>query len=349
MEFLNVTEESLNRAALVLRNGGIVAFPTETVYGLGADAYNADAIVKVFEAKNRPYFDPLIIHIDNIDTLSKVADLSQLSQETKRKLNLLTDAFWPGPLSIVLPKSHNIPGIATAGLNTAAVRLPANETARKLIALANGAVAAPSANPFGALSPTTAQHVKDGLGERVDIILDGGAALVGVESTVLDLSGEQVKLLRHGGIPKEEIEKVIGEMGSRDRLRGDSLRGVGNGEQRYTSPGQLKSHYAPRTPLAVFSREEIAGLQYEENTAYLFFDDTSREDWLSKNKSSNNLRSFVLSPLGNVSEAATCLFETLHKLDTLGVQRIFAQLAPQEGLGAAINDRLVRAASGVAI
>ena len=341
MDFYNVTEESLKRAAQVLRGGGIVAFPTETVYGLGADAFNADAIVKVFEAKNRPFFDPLIIHIDNIDTLSKVADLSQLSQESKRKINLLADNFWPGPLSLVLPKSDKIPGIATAGLNTAAVRLPANETARKLIRLAGGAVAAPSANPFGGLSPTTAQHVKDGLGEKVDIILDGGSALVGVESTVLDLSGEQVQLLRHGGVPKEEIEKVIGfvrEQGLLARRQPTESRELG-----FASPGQMESHYAPRTPLAVFTREEIPGLQFAENSAYLFFDDASCEGWLSKNKSSNDSRTFTLSPLGNVSEAAACLFETLHKLDTLGVQRIFAQLTPQEGLGAAINDRLVRA------
>jgi len=338
MEFLSVSEESLAKAAQVLRNGGIVAFPTETVYGLGADAFNADAIVKIFEAKCRPYFDPLIIHIDNIDTLGKAADFSQLSEDTKRKLFKLIDCFWPGPLSFVLPKSDKIPGIATAGLHTAAIRLPANESARKLIELAGGAVAAPSANPFGALSPTTAQHVKDGLGDKVDIILDGGAALVGVESTVLDLSKGEVRLLRHGGVPKEEIEKIV-------KVSGQGTED--NNTAGFVSPGQLKSHYAPRTPLTVFAKEELSNLPYEENSAYLFFDNASKEKFEQgacfTRKMTLNIK--VLSPLGNVPEAAAGLFEILHKLDSLGVRHIFAQLAPQEGLGAAINDRLVRAGS----
>ncbi|MDR2964927.1 MAG: threonylcarbamoyl-AMP synthase [Treponema sp.] len=341
MEILPVSDESLKKAAQVLQNGGIIAFPTETVYGLGADAYNADALVKVFEAKGRPRFDPLIIHICNIGTLDKVIDLSQLSEETKRKLYLLTGNFWPGPLSLVLPKNENIPAIATAGLNTTAVRLPANKAAQKLIKLAGGVVAAPSANPFGALSPTTAHHVKDGLGDKVDIILDGGAALVGIESTVLDLSCEQVRLLRHGGIPKEKIEKLIGAVIDASAITAAPEEKSPNGG--LASPGQLKSHYAPRTPLTVFAKEEIQNLPHKENTAYLFFDNASREQFKSNFESDNQYNLWVLSSSGNISEAAACLFETLHKLDALGVQRIFAQLAPQKGLGSAINDRLMRA------
>ena len=190
MEYLPVSPESLERAAEVLRRGGIVAFPTETVYGLGADAYNREALAKVFQAKGRPHFDPLIIHIASVDTLEKAADLSQLDEEKRKKLFLLAENLWPGPLSLILPKSDKIPDLATAGLPTAAFRFPGHETAQKLIFLAGGAVAAPSANPFGALSPTRAEHVRDKLGEKVDMILDGGPAAVGVESTVLDISGE---------------------------------------------------------------------------------------------------------------------------------------------------------------
>jgi L-threonylcarbamoyladenylate synthase len=174
MEILPVSPESLSQAAEVLRNGGIVVFPTETVYGLGADAYNSAAIVKVFEAKGRPHFDPLIVHIADIKTLEKVADFSLLKEKERNKLFILIEKFWPGPLSFVLPKSEKIPGIVTAGLSTVAIRFPAHEAAQKLISISSRAVAAPSANPFGTLSPPKAEHVQETLSDKVDIILDGG-------------------------------------------------------------------------------------------------------------------------------------------------------------------------------
>jgi len=347
MEFLPVSQESLLRAAEVLRRGGLAAFPTETVYGLGADAYNAAAIAKVFEAKGRPRFDPLIIHIAAAETLEHVADLSQLTEETKQKLYLLAKEFWPGPLSLVLPKSEKIPGIATAGLSTAAFRIPDHDAALKLISLSGGAVAAPSANPFGALSPTRAEYVRDKLGEKIDIILDGGATRVGVESTVLDITGDSAKILRPGGTPKEAIEKLIGpvEDGSL------STEGV------FVSPGQLKSHYAPRTPLRAFPMEEIISLPYEKGRAFLFFDGRTRDEWLKAQAADPSAKEAirVLSETGSTTEAAACFFETLHELDNrstinnrslekgLEISCIYAQFAPQEGLGTAINDRLRRA------
>ncbi|MDR1836313.1 MAG: threonylcarbamoyl-AMP synthase [Treponema sp.] len=337
MEFLPVSPEALNKAADVLRSGGIVAFPTETVYGLGADAYNPSALVKIFEAKGRPRFDPLIIHIAAVQTLEEVADFSLLSEETRRKLFLLSEQLWPGPLSIVLPKNARIPGIATAALSTAAIRFPAHEAARTLISLSGGAVAAPSANPFGALSPTRAEHVRDALGKKVDIILDGGPAQIGVESTVLDITGNCIRILRHGGAPKEAVENIIGAVQDASLANEDTAGG-------FVSPGQLKSHYAPRTPLSVFKREEIIRLPCETSAAYIFFDDSSCHTWLmEKGGQTRKEKIKVLSPSGLLSEAAACLFDTLHELDNRQFSHIFAQLVPQEGIGAAINDRLERA------
>ena len=336
MEFLPVNSESLLHAAQVIKSGGIVAFPTETVYGLGANAYDSAAVVKIFEAKNRPFFDPLIIHIANVNTLNEAADLSALSEDSKLKLSILIKNFFPGPLSVVLPKNNKIPGIVTAGLSTAAFRFPANEAAQKLISLSCGAVAAPSANPFGTLSPTRAEHVRDSLGGKIDIILDGGKSLVGVESTVLDLTGNGAVILRHGGTPKEEIEKSIGAVG-------EFLGTEDNAKDNPASPGQLKSHYAPKTQLSVFGREEIIRLPYKKDCAFLFFDESSHNVWRSSQDELIEIAAVkILSPAGNLQEAAACLFETLHELDSFGFTQVYAQSVPQQGLGAAINDRLKR-------
>ncbi|MDR0441982.1 MAG: threonylcarbamoyl-AMP synthase [Treponema sp.] len=343
MEFLSVSPESLKRAAEVLRSGGLVAFPTETVYGLGADAYNPAALARIFEAKGRPRFDPLIIHIASSGTLEDAANLSLLNSETRRKLFLLAENLWPGPLSLVLPKSEKIPGIATAGLSTAAFRLPGLVAAVELISLAGGAVAAPSANPFGALSPTRAEHVRDGLGEKADMILDGGPARIGVESTVLDMTSEKIKILRPGGTPKEKIEELIGSVQDGFFTAEDAKNTPKSG---FISPGQLKSHYAPRTPLSVFSENDIFNLPWKPGDAFLFFDSPSRNTWFESLSPRPSAKAVirVLSPSGNTLEAASRLFETLHELDSLKISRIFAQLVPLEGLGEAINDRLRRAA-----
>jgi L-threonylcarbamoyladenylate synthase len=352
MNCLHISPDSLKQAAQILRDGGLVAFPTETVYGLGADAFNASAIAKVFEVKNRPRFDPLIIHIAALDTLEKAADLSKLSEETRQKLFLLAENLWPGPLSIVLPKNKKIPGIATAGLDTAAIRFPDHEAARELISLSTGVVAAPSANPFGSLSPTRAEHVRDKLGYKIDMILDGGPTRIGLESTVLDITGDitgksgygegrrpaEIKILRPGGTPKEAIEKLIGHVGDGSTVTADVSGGL-------VSPGQLKSHYAPRTPLVAFNIEDIYKLAYEKDSAYIFFDGSSKNTWISAQKPPKSAIVKVLSGTGQALEAASRFFETLHELDNGRVLRIFVQLAPHEGLGNEINDRLYHASA----
>jgi len=347
MEFLAISAESLDRAAEVIRSGGLVAFPTETVYGLGANAFNPAALAKVFEVKGRPRFDPLIIHIAETQALDKIADLSLLSAANREKLNLLAENLWPGPLSLILPKREIIPGIATGGLPTLAVRFPDHPAARKLISLSTGAVAAPSANPFGYISPTRAQHVRDLLGDKIDIILDGGPCRIGVESTVLDLTGPVLKILRPGGTPKEAIEKLIGPIES--LLTGDS-HGA-EVKEALVSPGMMKSHYAPAAPFSVFSKEEIIGIKPQAGSAFLFFDSACRDVWIAAHQdSSAREKSFirVLSESGDLLEAAACLFNTLHELDNDSpeISRISAQLAPETDLGVAINDRLRRAAAG---
>ena len=338
MIFLPVSSESLNQAAQILKQGGLVAFPTETVYGLGANAFNSQALVKVFEVKRRPSFDPLIIHIASVKTLENVADLSLLSDCLRDKLSLLVKNLWPGPLSIVLPKNKKIPDIATAGLFTAAIRIPDHEDALKLISMSGTAVAAPSANPFGCLSPTKAEHVRKNLGKKIDMILDGGPAKVGLESTVLDITGEKIKILRPGGTPKEVIEKIIGPI---QDCQPAAESGPENG---LVSPGQLKSHYAPKKHLSVFTREDIIRKPYEKNTAFLFYDGSARNVWIETLKGNIPKTAIVnvLSETGSAQEAASNFFETLHKLDNCRITRINAQFAPPQGLGIAINDRLKR-------
>jgi L-threonylcarbamoyladenylate synthase len=338
MEFLQISPESIKLAANIIRGGGLVAFPTETVYGLGADAYNPKALAKIFEVKKRPSFDPLIIHIAATEKLEEVSDLSLLNKETRKKLFTLTENLWPGPLSIVLPKNKKIPGIAAAGLPTAAIRLPEHSAARDLISLSSGAVAAPSANPFGCLSPTRAEHVRDYLGEKIDMILDGGPARIGLESTVLDITGDCIKILRPGGTPKEAIEKLIGPV--HDGFFVEESESISKG---LVSPGQLKSHYAPKTPLSVFIREEIIRLTYEKDAAFLFFSGSAKDAWLAAQKPPRDAVIRILSESGNLLEAAACLFETLHEIDKGSCSRIYAEAAPAQGLGEAINDRLKRA------
>ena len=340
MEFLPVSEAALKKAAALLAGGGLAAFPTETVYGLGADAFNPAALAKIFEVKGRPRFDPLIVHIAGIRTLEKIADLSLLSGAGREKLAVLAEMLWPGPLTLILPKQKTVPDLATSGLATVAVRFPAHAAARRLITLSGGALAAPSANPFGYLSPTSARHVLDQLGDKVDIILDGGPASVGVESTVLDICIEPACILRPGGVPREKIEALIGPC---DALW-DSACAADRGREPVAgmvSPGLLKSHYAPHTALAVFSREEILSLP-DEAAAFLFFDGPARNDWLA-GKSVVHARIKTLAEHGDLIEAAVNLFEYLHELDNSGIARINAQLAPEQGLGEAINDRLRRA------
>jgi L-threonylcarbamoyladenylate synthase len=336
MPLLKISDETIRQAAACIVRGGIAVFPTETVYGLGADAFNPDALALIFEIKNRPRFDPLIVHIAALNTLEKVADLYSLDTDVRKKLDALTEKFWPGPLTLILPKQQTVPDLATSGLPTVAVRLPSLVSARQLIALSGGAVAAPSANPFGCLSPTSAQHVLAMLGDKVEIILDGGPTQVGLESTVLDISNRQARILRPGGVPKEAIEALIGPLAESQALN-DSI----------ISPGMMKSHYAPRASLEVHDLESLLNTPVENNSAFLFFDGVSRDKWQKKlrqtHESHVSLSIKVLSETGNITEAAARFFQSLHELDKPELYRIYAQLAPEEGLGAAINDRLRKA------
>ncbi|MFQ3547013.1 MAG: L-threonylcarbamoyladenylate synthase [Termitinemataceae bacterium] len=332
-ELRSISEEDLAYAGRALAEGRLVAFPTETVYGLGADATNPLALARVFEAKRRPTFDPLIVHIPALDWLDRVADLSQLSQERQNLVHRLADSLWPGPLTLILPKRVHIPDLVTSGLPTVAVRLPAHPVARRLIELAGCPVAAPSANPFGYISPTQATHVMQQLGDRIDIVIDGGSCPVGLESTVLDMNGPVLRILRPGGMSRERIEAIAGPVEVLDRT-----------SRKPNAPGQLPSHYAPRAPLELFSTGEIPHGRYGSDTAILFFSNEQKAAWLaamSLDKPEPIVR--VLSPSGTLVEAAANLFAMLHELDTLGVQRILAERVPDRDLGIAINDRLYKA------
>ena len=333
MPIVKTDDYTIKQAARLISEGELVAFPTETVYGLGGDAFNKNAITKIFDVKNRPLFDPLIVHIASLETLEQVADISSLDLKTKNNLYLLAEKLWPGPFTVILPKQKSIPDLVTSGLPTVAMRFPSHPAARALIEFSGTAIAAPSANPFGYLSPTRAEHVLEMLGDKIQMILDGGLPQVGLESTVLDLCREKPCILRPGGITKETIEEIIGPV---------ETAFASDGGINLLSPGMLKSHYAPKTPLLLF--EKIPATENKtEKAACIFFDGHSRDRWLLEKPEYKTLLTTVLSETGNLQEAAANLFETLHKLDSIGLSAIYTQLAPEEGLGIAINDRLKRA------
>jgi L-threonylcarbamoyladenylate synthase len=325
----------IQTAARILKAGGLVAFPTETVYGLGADAFNPAALSRVFAVKKRPRFDPLIVHIPDRDGLEAVADIHALPPESRGLLDALAARFWPGPLTLILPKKPEVPDLATSGLPTVAVRVPKHRIAQTLIRLSTGAVAAPSANPFGYLSPTTAGHVREQLGGQVDAILDGGPAEVGLESTVLDITRGAPRILRPGGTAQESIERVLGR-------RVESISGPG---ELPCSPGQLKSHYAPRVPLILQDSGEICALAEEPSAGYLFFTPDSRSRWVH-GAGLDAPRIQTLTETGDLIQGASRLFRVLHELDKLPLSVIHAERVPDQGLGKAINDRLSRAAAG---
>ncbi len=314
MPVLPATEENIRKAADIIRSGGVAAFPTETVYGLGADALNAKACAKIFEIKRRPFFDPLIVHIHDYSMIDTI------SNGMPAKFRVLTEKFWPGPLTVILEKSDKIPGIVTSGLNTVAVRMPAHKIALRLIELCGVPVAAPSANPFGYLSPTTASHVEEQLRSSLPFILDGGNCEVGVESTIIKIENGKNYLLRSGGIPVEEIKEIIGDVNISENAK-------------VQAPGMLPEHYSPSTRLKFFkSDEEVLSAV---NPAFLLFKNNDRNFPADRTE--------ILSRNGDLTEAASRLFSCLHRLDSLGADIIFAERVPETGLGAAIMDRLTRA------
>lgn len=315
MRLLPAEPESIARAAEVLRGGGVVAFPTETVYGLGALALDPAAVVRIFEIKQRPRFDPLIVHVLDRPMLGRV--VAQVSRLAER----LIERFWPGPLTLVLPKAQAVPELVTAGLASVAVRMPSHRVARSLLTAVNAPLAAPSANPFGSLSPTRAEHVARGLGGRIDVILDGGPTEHGIESTIIALEPEPA-LLRPGAIPVEAIEAVTGRLAA--------VNPAGPAQ----APGQLPRHYAPRTPLRLIDPADVPREQRRYAGALAFR--STFEGYAAVR---------TLSPRGDLRVAAACFFETLHELDELGLERIDAQPISEDGLGLAIMDRLRRAAA----
>ncbi len=315
MPIVPATSEQLDRAAALLRGGAVVAFPTETVYGLGANALDARAVARIFEIKARPSFDPLIVHISDNDMLELVA------QDVPQKARVLMEHFWPGPLTIVLSKRSQIPELVTAGLGTVAVRMPAHPVARALIERAALPLAAPSANPFGYLSPTRAEHVVRMLGERVDLIVDGGPTEHGVESTIVMIEPRPT-LLRHGAIPVDAIEAMIGPL---ERELSD--------EHKPLAPGRLPQHYAPHTPVRVVDVPENVPERERADAVLLAF--------RAPVPGYRAVR--VLSERGDLREAAAHLFDYLHELDCLGAARIDAERVPPQGVGIAIMDRLQRA------
>ena len=340
----------IKRAAKILKDGGLAVFPTETVYGLGADAYNTQALAKVFEVKGRPLFDPLIVHIASLKTLDHLTCPDALDSQRHQLLEKLVNVFWPGPLTLVLPKKPELPGLLSAGLPTVAIRFPSHLIAQSLISLSTGAVAAPSANRFGRLSPTRAEHVVESLGDNIDCIIDGGPCTVGVESTVMELIPAP-RILRPGGISREQLEEVIGPVaccGFAEDILCDQA------DSAKPSPGMLQSHYAPEIPLFLHGHEEMANLSYNGNEGYLFFSGKSRDVWLinSTVQTDNCTKPktiFVLSESGDTTEAAANLFEYLHILNKSGASCIHAETLPEEGLGRAVNDRLRKAAQRPAL
>jgi len=318
MNITEPTKENILRAAEIIKNGGLVAFPTETVYGLGADGLNPLASAKIFEVKKRPSFNPLILHI------SEKRELNKFCFYSDERIEKLIEKFWPGPLTLVLPKTEIVPDIITSGNPTVAIRMPNNKIALELIEQSETPIAAPSANKFGHLSPTEALHVKKSLGNKVEMILDGGKSEVGVESTIIQFDEGKFYLLRPGGLSKEEIEGVVGKIES-----------VIINKEKPNAPGQLPYHYAPAIPLCFLNKQMIdkhkgkrIGVLFAKNQN-INYDFTSVK---------------ILSEKGDMNEAAANLFKHLHDFEKENIDIIMVEKIEERGLGLAIMDRLKKAA-----
>lgn len=308
--------EALTRAAARLREGGLVAFPTETVYGLGADATNEKAVAAIYEAKGRPSFNPLIVHVAAASTLSWYVEMNKAAET-------LAAAFMPGALTLVLPRRKNcaLSWLVSAGMETLAIRVPSHPVAQALIKITDRPIAAPSANASGTISPTTPLHVMESLGNKDVLVLGAGRCPIGVESTILDMTEETPNLLRPGGVTKEQIEGLIGPI---------KMQQVVN-EQNPSAPGQLESHYAPHATV------RLGAAHADTDEALLLFGPEMGV--------MGGVRRLNLSPSGDLHEAAANLFSMLRELDSSGVKQIAVMAVPETGLGLAINDRLRRAAA----
>ncbi|MCL4107098.1 UNVERIFIED_CONTAM: hypothetical protein GTU68_039090 [Idotea baltica] len=308
-------------AAKLIAAGGLVAFPTETVYGLGANALNVTAVANVFAAKGRPKFDPLIVHLQDA---TAAADFAAEWTTTAARL---AEEFWPGPLSLVVPRNSVIPDLVTSGMESVALRVPEHPVAQQLLASTGLPIAAPSANLFGRVSPTTATHVAEQLGDHIDYILDGGPCRVGIESTVVSLLDQQPSVLRLGGVSLEDLSRMVGEI---------PVHSVGD-EAAPQAPGQLLKHYAPRIPISIVSCAGEYRATSDEQAGLLVSQPTSDTSPFAMTE--------VLSPTGDLVECAAGFFAALRRMDASGIDRIVAVRFRDEGLGRALNDRLTRAAA----
>jgi len=308
----------LSKAAAFLRNGEVVAIPTETVYGLAGNALNEYSATRIFEVKERPFFDPLIVHTSSIQRAEEfVLEIPDAARK-------LAEAFWPGPLTLLLPRRSIIPDIITSGLDKVAIRVPDHPLTLELLKMLDFPLAAPSANPFGYISPTSAQHVAQQLGHKIPYILDGGECGVGVESTIIGFENDKPIVYRLGGLAVEAIEKIAGPVTLMAHSSSNPL-----------APGMLKSHYAPSKPFLLGDLKQLIQ-QYGNEAAILSF---------HKQYSYTHSHQIILSPSGDLNEAARHLFGAMRSLDQAPVKYIIAELLPEQGLGRAINDRLRRAAA----
>ncbi|MCB0579624.1 MAG: threonylcarbamoyl-AMP synthase [Phaeodactylibacter sp.] len=312
--------KDLNYAIQLLNAEAVVAIPTETVYGLAGNALSPRAVSTIFEVKNRPSFDPLIVHTSHLERISALAtEMPEAARQLARR-------FMPGPLTLLLPRSGLIPDIVTAGSPRVAVRIPAHPLTQELLAALDFPLAAPSANPFGYISPTTARHVEDQLGDKIPYILDGGPCRVGLESTIVGFEDGQVVVYRKGGIAVEDIEAVAGPVLVRPHSSSNPA-----------APGMLKSHYAPSAPVVLGDIRRLL-LRYPGKKAGTIA-------FRAPIPGIPEERQLVLSPAGDLAEAARNLFAGMRRLDAQGLDVILAELLPEQGLGRAINDRLRRAAA----
>lgn len=317
---LNLIGIDIQQAIFHLKNEELVAIPTETVYGLAGNALSERAVAQIFGVKNRPTFDPLIVHTSSFDRLSDFA------KNVPDLARLLAEAFMPGPLTLLLPKAAIIPDIVTASSPLVALRIPNHPLTLQLLASLDFPLAAPSANPFGYISPTNAQHVAQQLGSQIPYILDGGTCAVGLESTIVGFEGDQVIVFRKGGIPVEAIEELVGKVIVQSHSTSNPQ-----------APGMLRSHYAPRVPMVLGSLEILLE-QYKTQKVGIISFQTAYSIIPKENQ-------IILSRTGNFAEAAQNLFAGMRYLDGLNLEIILAELVPEKDLGRAINDRLRRAAA----
>jgi L-threonylcarbamoyladenylate synthase len=313
-------EAAVSLAAAHLRRGDVVALPTETVYGLAADALNVTAAMKIFEAKERPRFDPLIVHLPDRGWLDR---LTRIQPDDAQLVSALADAFWPGPLTLVLPRTAVVPDIVTAGLETVAIRISAHPVFASILEAFGRALAAPSANRFGRISPTSAEHVRSELEGRIPLIVDAGQTMHGLESTIVAVRGGAIEVLRHGPITAEQLSAFA-------EVRPGAVR------EHPEAPGQLRSHYAPQTPLVLSAELAAFIAPVGQRVGALRFRSTERANFAE-------IR--TLSTTGDLRECAANLFRCLRELDEAGLELIVAENLLEAGLGAAIMDRLRRAAA----